>query len=169
MATRNRTSRQRIGRSERANQALELRKAGKTFVEIGKKMGVSPQRAHALVTQELVRLNATRSEAAAEVCRLELERLDVLLAGLWGNAKAGDTCAVDRVLSIMARRAKLIGLDAPEKRELTGKGGSPLALTLSLEELVEADRQLEDFTREQQGAAGPSGAGVPAADPQLPA
>jgi len=54
----------RIGRAERAQQALELRKAGWCFREIGRKMGFSEQRAHAMVTAELARLNVKRSEAA---------------------------------------------------------------------------------------------------------
>jgi len=34
--------------------------------------------------------------------------------------------AIDRLLKISERRAKLLGLDKPEKRELTGKDGEPL-------------------------------------------
>jgi hypothetical protein len=43
---------------------------------------------------------------------MEVMRLDEMLAGLYGSAMAGDVAAVDRVLSIMARRARLLGLDA---------------------------------------------------------
>jgi hypothetical protein len=102
----------RVGRAERANEALDLRKCGLTFREIGARMGVTEQRAHALVTQELARLNAKRSEGAEAVTRLEVERLDALLAAVWPKAVKGDLAAVDRVLSILARRARLLGLDA---------------------------------------------------------
>jgi len=84
------TSSARIGRSQRATQALDLRKAGLTFAAIGREMGFSEQRAHRLVSEELGRLNAKRAEVSAEVTRLELERLDSLLTGLWEKAKAGD-------------------------------------------------------------------------------
>jgi hypothetical protein len=107
------TSIERIGRSQRAAQALELRIAGLTFREIGKRMGFSEQRAHALVTEELSRLNAKRAEQAAAVTRLELERLDRLVKGVWVKAQAGDPAAQQCVLRCMERRAKLLGLDAP--------------------------------------------------------
>ena len=105
------SSAQRISRSERAEQALSLRKAGLTYKEIGRRMGFTEQRAYHLVTQELARLNQQRAEAAEAVSRLELERLDRLLAAIWDKAQAGDFGAIDRVLSIMARRARLLGID----------------------------------------------------------
>jgi len=101
----------RISRAERAGQALDLRKSGLTFRQIGERMGVTEQHAHRLVTQELARLNAKRAESAEAVTRLEIERLDRLLAAVWEKAMAGELAAIDRVLSIMARRAKLLGID----------------------------------------------------------
>jgi hypothetical protein len=101
----------RIGRSERAGQALDLRKAGLTFKEIGRRMGFTEQHAHRLVTEELARLNARRAESAAAVTRLELERLDALLAAVWPKALEGDLPCIDRVLAVLARRARLLGLD----------------------------------------------------------
>jgi hypothetical protein len=102
----------RIGRSERAEEALRLRKAGLTFRQIGARMGFTEQRAHHLVSQELARLNAKRAESAAAVTRLELERLDALLAAVWPKALEGDLPCIDRVLAVLARRARLLGLDA---------------------------------------------------------
>src|SRR5437016_4803851 len=102
----------RIGRAERAARALDLRKAGMTFKEIGAEMGFTEQRAHRIVTQELARLNAKRAESAGAVTRLEMERLDAMLAAVWKRAKKGNLPAIDRVLSILARRAKLLGIDA---------------------------------------------------------
>jgi hypothetical protein len=154
----------RVSRSERATRALDLRKAGTTYREIGRELGCSEQRAHQIVTEELQRLNARRGEAAAEVCRLELERLDAMLAGLWPKAKKGDARAVEKVLAVMARRAKLLGLDAPERRELTGKGGGPVAF--SLEEALAADRELEEWERANVQPGG--GAAEAAGSPQVP-
>jgi hypothetical protein len=111
----------RVAAAERRTKALELRKQGKSFGQIGAEMGVSEQRAHALVTQELQRLNQHRSEEAAAVCRLEVERLDEMFAGLWAQARQGDGPAIDRALAIMARRAKLLGLEAAEKHQVSGQ------------------------------------------------
>jgi hypothetical protein len=101
----------RITAAQRGTQALDLRKGGMTYQQIGQVMGVNESRAYQLVQRELVRLNAQRTEAAAEVSRLEAERLDNLLAAVWPKATEGDLAAVDRVLSIMSRRAKLLGID----------------------------------------------------------
>ena len=58
-------------------------------------------------------LAETAQEAADEVRALELARLDALLAALW--PQQGEPAVVDRVLRIMERRAKLLGLDAPTR------------------------------------------------------
>jgi len=52
---------------------------------------------------------------------LELLRLDELLNALWDTAIAGDLKAVDRVLKVMERRAKLLGLDAPFEIKTDGQ------------------------------------------------
>lgn len=62
-------------------------------------------------------LKKTLQEPADDLRVLELDRLDVLLTGLWPKAINGDAPAVDRVLKIMERRASLLGLDAPRKVE----------------------------------------------------
>jgi hypothetical protein len=125
----------RVTAAERAAQALDLRKAGMTFRQIGEHMGVTEGRAHQIVTRELARLNAKRQEAAEAVTRLELERLDSLLAAVWGKAEKGDLAAVDRVLSILARRAKLLGLDA----EKAG-AGTVQNVNVNVETMTDADR-----------------------------
>jgi hypothetical protein len=123
-------SKTRIAAAQRHTEALQLRLAGLTYRQIGERLGYTEQRAHRVVTEELARLNAERAEQAAEVTRLELERLDALLAVVWPKAERGEMGALDRVLAIMNRRARLLGLDAPEKRELTGKDGRPLDVRL---------------------------------------
>jgi hypothetical protein len=44
-------------------------------------------------------------------------RLDELQNAIWQRATDGEVRALDRVLHIMARRAKLLGLDAPQRQE----------------------------------------------------
>lgn len=103
-------------------------------------------------------LTQAREEEAVEVGayrQLENERLDELLQAAWPQAtkpqpvldKEGevvamtiDMRAVDTVLRLMDRRAKLNGLDMPAKTELTGADGGPLqmskATTAELEALI---------------------------------
>ncbi|MEU6016981.1 hypothetical protein ABZ826_23900 [Streptomyces sp. NPDC047515] len=88
-----------------------------------------------------------RDEQAAEASAYrqeENERLDALLAAAWPMAtelrpvfnREGDEVgqeidlkAVDTVLKLMDRRAKLNGLDMPVRNEVTGADGGPLALS----------------------------------------
>lgn len=105
------TSVKRIEATERARQALELRKAGATFEQIAQKCGYKrAQHAHKVVTAAI---RAIPREAAEEVRKLELERLDRMTLALWQRAGKGDTEAINHVLKIMGRRAKLLGLDVP--------------------------------------------------------
>jgi predicted transcriptional regulator len=104
----------RIAIAERECAALELRKAGKTFDEIARALGYSERGGAAKAVGRA--LDATIRERADELRKLEAERLDALTAALWPRAMDGDLKSVDRVLSIMERRAKLLGLDAPSRR-----------------------------------------------------
>ena len=51
------------------------------------------------------------AEPLEQVRSFELARLDEMLFGLYPMAKLGDFAAVDRVIQIMARRSRLLGLD----------------------------------------------------------
>lgn len=111
----------------RAARALELRMEGKTFEEIAQEAGYnSRQAAYDAVRRSLA---AITREPAEELLRLDLERLDKMWGIHYLNAQAGDVQALAACLKVMERRAKLLGLDAPERKEVTGKGGAPLMPT----------------------------------------
>ena len=59
---------------------------------------------------------------------LELARLDEMLLGLWGKASRGELQSVDRVLKILERRARYLGLDAPQRQSLEGPDGGPVTI-----------------------------------------
>lgn len=138
----------RIAAAQRHTQALELRLGGATYREIGAALGCSEPRAHQIITEELTRLNTERAETAAEVRRLELERLDALLAGIWPAAQSGDGPAIDRVLSIMGRRARLLGLDVPSKNMVALMSGDHA----SFDEF--SDAELTAIIRQGEGSEG---------------
>lgn len=99
----------RISVADRQRQALELRKAGLSYDLIARRLKYrSRSGAHKAVQTALKK---TLREPADELRQLELERLDAMLLGLWPQAQRGNQGAVDRVLKIMERRAKLLGLD----------------------------------------------------------
>ncbi len=118
-------SAKRILAAQRRIQALDLRLQGKTYRQIGEAMDCSEQRAHKLVTCELARLNARRAEQVEELTRLEVERLDALLAAVWDGAMKGRRTCIDRALAIAQRRAKLLGLDAPSRKQIGNLNGEP--------------------------------------------
>lgn len=112
------TSRRRVRATERQREALELRKAGHPYSKIGEELGISAPAAHGLVSKALAAIREESSELAEDVIRLELERLDALLAAVWDAATVGESDKVDRALKIMKRRAELLGLDAPTRQEI---------------------------------------------------
>lgn len=95
-------------------QAVELRTRGFTFAQIGEACGVTTQAAHWAVCKYLEETRAISREGAEEIRRLELDRLDRILATIGPQAEGGDLAAVDRVLRLQERRAHLLGLDAPK-------------------------------------------------------
>jgi hypothetical protein len=106
----------RVAVAERQRRALEARLAGVTYERIARALGYR----NASGAWKAVARGMARSlrEPAEAVRLLELERLDRLLAGIWGRATGGpdrpaDLAALDRVLKIMERRSRLLGLDAP--------------------------------------------------------
>lgn len=121
----NKTSPSTIDAKVRAARALELRMEGMKFDDIANELGYnSKQAAFDAVSREL---KAITREPAEEVLRLDLERLDRMWGIHYLNAQAGDAQALASCMRIMERRARLLGLDAPAKNEITGKDGGPLA------------------------------------------
>jgi len=131
---RSKTAAQRLNAAERVAKIWELRKSGLAYDQIAKRLGVSKGTVSKDLTKALGELLANNVEGAEEVRALELERLDVALAAIWPKVKKGLLGAVDRLVSIQARRAKLLGLDAPTRSEVTGKDGEALIPELSPEQ-----------------------------------
>jgi len=64
-------------------------------------------------------LKEVAGEPAEQVRKAELGRLDRLLMAHWPAAVDGDAKATQTVLQIMDRRARYLGLDAPQRIDLT--------------------------------------------------
>lgn len=123
MASTNRSSAAKALSLQRQQAALELRRAGQGYTEIANRLGIGKSQAHRLVQAGLAETKEQIAAEAGELKAEELSRLDGMLAGLWTDARKGNHGAVDRVLRIMERRAKLLGLDAPVKIAPTNKDG----------------------------------------------
>ncbi|MEU4574841.1 hypothetical protein [Nonomuraea sp. NPDC023979] len=135
-------------------EAARLRSRGLTYRQIAEQLGMAgPGKAHEAVKRVLAE---TVADAAEDLRQVELERLDQMyqaaLKVLEGEHYAvshgkvvyleGETtpladngpvlAAIDRLLKIQERRAKLLGLDAPAKTSVTVSD----AITSEIEQLA---------------------------------
>lgn len=116
------------------SSAIELRRAGATYEQIGQQLDISKSRAHQLVIEGL---EVVRDQIKAEgtvIMALELERLDNLLLGLWKQRQ--NPRVVDTILRVLERKHKLQGLDQPIKQshELSLSVSPPSEFALWTEE-----------------------------------
>lgn len=123
MARSSATSAEKIAIATRRMQVLELRKSGASLRQIADLVHVAPETVRKDI-QAVFAVLHREQQATAEAHRdLELARLDDYLIRLDSQIKDGNAQAIDRALRISERRAKLLGLDAPVKQELSGDIG----------------------------------------------
>lgn len=103
--------------AERRKKALALRLGGATLTDIAETLGVSIGTVHNDIRKCLS--DIPRAEAD-ELRSQEVARLDKLQGACWPLALGGDLAAIDRAVKIIDRRAKMLGLDAPQQVEVTG-------------------------------------------------
>lgn len=100
-----------VQRKALRGQALELRKAGATYQAIADRLGIALTTAYKYVregVQDII------SEPAEELRVIHYERLNHMLIAIWPRAQKGELPAVDRVIGIMDRIARLYGIEAPQ-------------------------------------------------------
>ena len=112
----------KIETREREEQALELRKKGHSYPEIGRQLGISTATAFQMVMRILAAYEDDIKENVPSVRRLELDRLDNWLTKLQPKIDNGDDRAINTGLNLMGRRAKLLpGLEVPTEVHSTGE------------------------------------------------
>lgn len=134
----------------REQHVLELRRAGLSFERIADEVGIPGGRsdAHKIYRRAMSR---TLQEPAAEIRQLEADRLDRLQVAVWTKALSGNLNAVDRVLRLMDRRARLLGLDHADgiaERALELEAGRIRLMAGALRRALEAI-ELTDEQRQQ--------------------
>ena len=112
---------------------LELRLKGKTYRQIGEKLGCTAQNVHKEIQQAF---KERPIENIEEVRQLELDRLDRMIEPLEDNVNRGDVRHVEAMLKLMDRRAKLLGLNAPERLEIAGELDPKVIVQTTIERLV---------------------------------
>lgn len=133
------TSQRNVEAEERQRRAWELRLGGASLRQIAETLGIegtNPEaRARELVIAYRTKTRAMDAERAAEERELQASRLDRLLLDLWtarlrrvptgevdvtGKAVERtelDLGTFDRIVKVMERQAKLLGLDASDVRD----------------------------------------------------
>ena len=120
------TSKRRLAARDRWLAALELRKKGWTFERIAEELGYAGRQAAFKAVMDA--LKEAHREPADEMRSLEAARLDDLMESLWEDIGPEDVAVVDRILRIMERRARLLGLDMPSESKVDHTIKGPLII-----------------------------------------
>lgn len=102
---------------ERARHCLALRLEGRAWHAVAEEVGYTNEASARSAVRRL--LDRVEAEDVAEFRSIEGARLDALLLTYWGPAVGGDLKAAEFALKVIAQRAKLLGLNLPEKVELS--------------------------------------------------
>lgn len=111
-----RSQRNKQVQSQRRTEALTLRLAGLTYAQIGERLDITEASARDLIQRSLA---GAEMRAVTALRDMENARLDRLQVAVWSKAIQGDIQAVDAVLRISQQRAKLNGLYAPNKLDVS--------------------------------------------------
>jgi hypothetical protein len=137
-----------IDARKRDVRVFELRIQGNTFDQIAGEVGYSGPsgawQAYQRIKSECI------YESMDESRQLELMRLDDLQVAVWDRAINGELPAAHCVLKIMDRRAKLLGLDKPEKVEVNNWDFNAEDLDAEVQRIVTMMNEREDQFMERR-------------------
>ena len=149
--------------AERDSRIFKMRQAGVSVSEIAKRFSVSSKVVSLAVNRQLEKLNREDGLVYLDVLRMELERLDALQSALWPLTQhrkvtlddgsevqlEPDLKAVQQVLNVFDRRAKLLGMDQTKVNIQTDiSSASPIRATLAGQEGM--PRELLQFDPEAE-------------------
>lgn len=109
--------------TEKAREALELRKTGMGYRQIAKTLGCGLSRAHGYVRAALDELRSQVLENATQLRDLEIQTLDSLQCALFETLNRPETDrakVANAIVRVSESRRKLLGLDSPQRVEMTG-------------------------------------------------
>jgi len=98
---------------DRELAVVELRREGKTWQQIAEMVNYATAMGAWKAYQRACQ--RTLQEPTDEARRIELDRLDALQRTYWEPAVEGNLRAADFVLRVIDRRARILGIDAPQK------------------------------------------------------
>lgn len=111
--------------AERDLRIFKMRQAGVAVSEIARRFNIATKTVNNAVRRQIEKMNREALMAYPEVLRMELERLDALQQAVWPMTQhrkvrlddgseisvEPDMKAIQQVLGIMDRRAKLLGME----------------------------------------------------------
>lgn len=136
-----------VEQTERRALVLQMRKAGASFRQIAEHIGMSVSTAYQAYNLALEELRNECAQKAADIFRMEDLRLDDLWRAVFAKAQAGETDAVYACIKIMERRAKMWGLDAPDRHEWAGSLNASIDIRQKIDLSVLTDDELEHLER----------------------
>ena len=146
---------------QRRADVTRLRLSGWSMRDIAAHIGVSVGTIHGDLTAVFDRTADRADDHVRRERETSLARIDAMTKGLWAKASTGDSEAVNTVRKLEERRAKLEGLDAAARHELSGPDGGPVEVLPPKSNLTE---KLVDLATRLAGGS-PQPGGTPGAGP----
>src|SRR3990172_1159922 len=116
----------------------EQYKQGLNYSQISQRFGVSPGRVGDLIRQYANEIRIKGLRTVAEYRQVQLERIQTAYASIWPNILRGRVDAINTMIRLMEREAKLLGLDAPTKVDITAR-----IVALAQAEGIDPDEAIE--------------------------
>ncbi|MCP5191195.1 MAG: hypothetical protein H6988_12535 [Pseudomonadales bacterium] len=129
-------------RAERMAQVMQHRKAGLPYSRIGTLLGISKAEAHRLGQAALEDFRHRTAQDTDEAVALAIARLDGAIEAINESVATGNLPAIETMVRIEARRARLLGLDRPAKVAPTSPDGTQPYEGGGLAEMLAEARQL---------------------------
>lgn len=137
----------------REEQAVRLRLAGYTLDKIADSLGVSHQAVSKMLTRAMQRTVAETAGNLEQMRETERQRLEWLMSTLSPQVQKGMVGAVKEARQISESLRKLLGLNMPERVDVT-TGGQPLESKVDNERFDRAVSTLADAVRESLSGKG---------------
>ena len=135
----------RLKATERRVKALELRKRGASYRDIGDALGVSHTTAAKDVKKALAQLNKQEAVSAEQYRRLSAERINVARIAIAHRVMQGDLPSIDRWLKLNEQEIKLYGLNEPEVLKLGLSDETAQSLSMLLAVMEQHGHQASDL------------------------
>lgn len=150
----------KVKNADLAAKALDLKlNGGFNLTEIATQLGLRDRRHTFWLLQQAFEQRKPSADLVERMRCEENAKLNALEHTFDERIAAGDVSAGDLMLRIMARRAKLNGLDAPVKTELSGPGGGPIRTETAHDDLIGRLASIASRLRAGAGDPEPDGAG----------